>query len=170
MVDSASLSALQIFQQEHHPSIMGVGQAKEGLSVFGMLNKCVTPMGRRLLQLWFLRPIINLEVITERQAAISMFIHSPDTAKAVGFVTRLEGQRLTADLQDYLPDYEFAFEGRGEEMDGMYYYSDTTRGLDQEMGDMLHKIHDFEVLQSALDLVRSPIGKRARSNSTAWLV
>ena len=53
---------MQIFQQEHHPSVMGVGQPKEGLSVFGMLNKCVTAMGRRLLQLWFLRPIINLEV------------------------------------------------------------------------------------------------------------
>ena len=53
---------MQIFQQEHHPSVMGVGQSKEGLSVFGMLNKCVTAMGRRLLQLWFLRPIINLEV------------------------------------------------------------------------------------------------------------
>ena len=53
---------MQIFQQEHHPSVMGLGQAKEGLSVFGMLNKCVTPMGRRLLQLWFVRPIINLQV------------------------------------------------------------------------------------------------------------
>lgn len=63
----------------------------------------------------------------------------------VGFVTRLEGQRLTADLQDYLPDYEFAFEGQGDEVGGMYYYSDTTRELNAEMGDMLHKIRDFEV-------------------------
>ena len=67
------------------------------------------------------------------------------TGLQVGFVTRLEGQRLTADLQDYLPDYQFAFEGAGEEVGGMYYYSDTTRALNDEMGDMLHKIHDFEV-------------------------
>ena len=59
---------------------------------------------------------------------------------------RLEGHRLTAALEDHLPDYEFAFEGHGEGMAGMYYYSDTTRQLDAEMGDMLHKIHDCEVL------------------------
>lgn len=58
-------------------------------------------------------------------------------------MTRLEGQRLTADLEDCLPDYKFAFEGSGGE--GMYYYSDATHELNAEMGDMLHKIHDFEV-------------------------
>ncbi|MCJ1423469.1 hypothetical protein MMC29_001352 [Sticta canariensis] len=399
----AASCAVQVFQQEHHPSIMGVGQAKEGLSVYGMLNKCVTSMGRRLLQLWLLRPIINLEmytigdahagadlvcviagitgsaivqVIRERQDAVSMFMHAPaDSLKSlkallskikdvpkilqrlrvsqgtaakdfgllsqslasltllkhtmlspellclprgassafasstgiqsdpaslphhhssgrsggapsgivrkaficiddslqtchslitsvidadqdnemviapgvsnqldelklayaglpsmlthvveqelqriprslrqgcagsnqtwsiiympqvtsaalgwvrnvsdvaphphaicqhpsnihrpgsvtscaapkqllsqqhppqVGFVTRLEGQRLTADLQDCLPDYQFAFEGSGVEVGGMYYYSDATRELNAEVGDMLHKIHDFE--------------------------
>lgn len=41
---------------------MGVGQAKEGLSVYGMVNKCITSMGRNLLRLWLLRPMINLEV------------------------------------------------------------------------------------------------------------
>jgi hypothetical protein len=38
------------------------GQAKEGFSVFGSLNKCVSPQGRRLLRLWFCRPIVNLQV------------------------------------------------------------------------------------------------------------
>ena len=65
---------VQIFQQEHHPSAMGVGQSKEGLSVFGMLNKCITAMGRRLLQLWFRRPMINLEVITMRRLGVRNFI------------------------------------------------------------------------------------------------
>jgi hypothetical protein len=31
----------------------------------------------------------------------------------VGFVVRLEGHRLTADLEDELPDFEFAFESSG---------------------------------------------------------
>ena len=68
----------------------------------------------------------------------------------MGFVTRLEGQRLTADLEDYLPDYDFAFEGAGQEVGGHYYHSNTTRALNAEMGDMLHKIHDFEVKTSGL--------------------
>ena len=43
---------------------MGIGGAKEGYSVFGLLNRCVSPMGKRMLRLWFLRPIINLDVCT----------------------------------------------------------------------------------------------------------
>ncbi|KAG5109369.1 hypothetical protein JHK82_038592 [Glycine max] len=49
-LDTAAHEALQIFQIDKHPSHMGIGRAKEGFSVFGMMNKCVTPMGRRLLR------------------------------------------------------------------------------------------------------------------------
>ena len=43
---------------------MGIGGSKEGFSVFGLLSAaCSTPMGRRMLRLWFLRPIVNLEVL-----------------------------------------------------------------------------------------------------------
>ncbi len=41
---------------------MGIGTAKEGLSVFGLLNKCVTPMGRRLLRTWFVRITADVQV------------------------------------------------------------------------------------------------------------
>ena len=68
-------------QEELHPSAMGIGQSKEGFSVFGMLNKCMSPMGRRQLKLWFLRPIINLDVLNERQAAIQELMRSPELMK-----------------------------------------------------------------------------------------
>ena len=58
---------------------------------------------------------------------------------------RLEGQRLSAALEDFLPDYEFAFEGNGGEVGGMYYHTDRTRQLNAHFGDMLHKIQDLEV-------------------------
>lgn len=61
---------------------------------------------------------------------------------------RVEGQRLTADVEDCLPDYEFAFEGGGggdDEAGGFYYRCNRTRELHAEFGDMLHKIHDLEV-------------------------
>lgn len=41
---------------------MGIGSSKEGFSVFGSLNRCISPVGRRLLRTWFLRPIIDLKV------------------------------------------------------------------------------------------------------------
>ncbi|DBA75705.1 TPA: MutS protein msh5 [Trebouxia sp. C0005] len=284
-VDSASMLALQIFQEDRHPSAMGIGQSKEGFSVFGMLNSCVSSMGRRLLRLWFLRPIINLDMLNQRQDAVHFFMHAPDIIKSVksvlrktrdipqllrrlqslrarltsktsacaspsgsgmshlhaqgflspgtphweqgsvpasghtsnasgswqrpsiiqrvlactgnelltchslfsdiidfeqtedgmmvveqeltrvprqlgslvnqqlwsilympqvGFVMRLEGQRLSAALEDFLPDFQFAFEGNGGEVSGMYYHTDRTRQLNAHFGDMLHQIQDLE--------------------------
>lgn len=43
-VDAASLAALSIFAEERHPSRMGIGSTKEGLSLFGIANRCVTQM------------------------------------------------------------------------------------------------------------------------------
>ena len=58
---------------------------------------------------------------------------------------RLVGKPLTADLEEYLPDYRFAFEGVGAEAEGFYYTSQRSRELNAEFGDLLHKIRDFEV-------------------------
>ncbi|XP_010244492.1 PREDICTED: DNA mismatch repair protein MSH5 isoform X3 [Nelumbo nucifera] len=77
-LDSAAYEALQIFQIDKHPSHMGIGRAKEGFSVFGMLNKCITPMGRRLLRSWFLRPILDLENLNSRLNTISFFLCSEE--------------------------------------------------------------------------------------------
>ena len=63
----------------------------------------------------------------------------------VGFLVRIEGQRLTADVAECLPDYEFAFEGADEGVPGMYYRCNRTRDLQAHFGDMLHRIHDLEV-------------------------
>lgn len=58
---------------------------------------------------------------------------------------RLEGKPLTADLEDYLPDFKFAFEGAGAEAGGYYYTSNRSQELNQQFGDLLHKIRDLEV-------------------------
>ena len=62
LVDPVSMAALHILQEERHPSKMGIGQSKEGFSLLSMLNGCVGVPGRRLMRLWFLRPIIDLQV------------------------------------------------------------------------------------------------------------
>ena len=58
---------------------------------------------------------------------------------------RVEGQRLGVDLEECLPDYDFAFEGGGDDGGGFYYRCERTRQLHTEFGDMLHRIHDLEV-------------------------
>ncbi|KAL4579994.1 hypothetical protein LXL04_016166 [Taraxacum kok-saghyz] len=82
-VDSAAHEALQIFQTDKHPSHMGIGRSKEGFSVFGMMNKCVTPMGKRLLRTWFLRPILDLDNLNSRLDAISFFFSSEELSTAL---------------------------------------------------------------------------------------
>ena len=68
---TGSVTAVAEAQEEQHPGkTMGIGSNKEGFSVFGVLNKCVTSMGRRLLRLWFTRPIIDLHALNDRQDAI----------------------------------------------------------------------------------------------------
>ncbi|KAF0923351.1 hypothetical protein E2562_006262, partial [Oryza meyeriana var. granulata] len=82
-LDATAHEALQIFQVDKHPSYMGIGRAKEGFSVFGMLNKCVTPMGKHLLRTWFLRPIINIDVINNRLNTISFFLCCEEVMSAL---------------------------------------------------------------------------------------
>ncbi|XP_063944989.1 DNA mismatch repair protein MSH5 isoform X3 [Daucus carota subsp. sativus] len=82
-IDSAAHEALQIFQIDKHPSHMGIGRAKEGFSVFGMMNKCVTPLGRRLLKNWFLRPILDLDNLNNRLNVISFFLLSEELSSSL---------------------------------------------------------------------------------------
>ena len=58
---------------------------------------------------------------------------------------RLEGKPLTADLEDFLPDYKFAFEGSGQEAGGFYYTNARSQELNERFGDLLYKIRDLEV-------------------------
>lgn len=46
LIDGPSLSALDVFKEEEHPSAMGIGSSKEGASVYGLLQRCVTGMVR----------------------------------------------------------------------------------------------------------------------------
>ncbi|XP_011012095.1 PREDICTED: DNA mismatch repair protein MSH5 isoform X4 [Populus euphratica] len=80
-LDAAAHEALQIFQIDKHPSHMGIGGAKEGFSVFGMMNKCMTPIGKRLLRNWFLRPLLDVENLNGR---LNAKFDSPSSLSTVG--------------------------------------------------------------------------------------
>uniref|UniRef100_A0A7I4D8H6 DNA mismatch repair proteins mutS family domain-containing protein n=1 Tax=Physcomitrium patens TaxID=3218 RepID=A0A7I4D8H6_PHYPA len=84
-VDASTHDALHIFQVDKHASSMGIGKAKEGFSLFGLLNKCLTQPGRKLLRLWFLRPILDLSVLNDRldTRQVSAFRLSQDLVSAL---------------------------------------------------------------------------------------
>jgi DNA mismatch repair protein MSH5 len=72
---SDAIKSLQIFDQEAHANLH-FSKMKEGLSLYGILNKCITHNGKLLLRNWLLRPSTESQVIESRQDAIECFLES----------------------------------------------------------------------------------------------
>ncbi|XP_023118340.2 mutS protein homolog 5 [Amphiprion ocellaris] len=73
-IDRDTYSVLQIFKSELHPSVYKLQSGeKEGLSLYGILNRCRCKFGSKLLRLWFLRPTQDLAVLHRRQEVIRFF-------------------------------------------------------------------------------------------------
>nr|XP_023658277.1 mutS protein homolog 5 [Paramormyrops kingsleyae] len=79
-VDRDTYSVLQVFKLELHPSVYKLQSGeKEGLSLYGILNRCRSKFGSRLLRQWFLRPSRDLSVLSRRQEVVRFF-SSPRSA------------------------------------------------------------------------------------------
>ncbi|XP_046958342.1 mutS protein homolog 5 [Lynx rufus] len=74
-IDQDTYSVLQIFKSESHPSVYKVASGlKEGLSLFGILNRCHCKWGQKLLRLWFTRPTHDLGELNSRLDVIQFFL------------------------------------------------------------------------------------------------
>nr|XP_025123235.1 mutS protein homolog 5 isoform X2 [Bubalus bubalis] len=74
-IDQDTYSVLQIFKSESHPSVYKVTSGlKEGLSLFGILNRCRCKWGEKLLRLWFTRPTQDLGELNSRLDVIQFFL------------------------------------------------------------------------------------------------
>ncbi|XP_074167535.1 mutS protein homolog 5 isoform X3 [Sminthopsis crassicaudata] len=74
-IDQDTYSVLQIFKSETHPSVYKVVSGlKEGLSLFGILNRCRSKRGEKLLRLWLMRPTRDLEELNSRLDVIQFFL------------------------------------------------------------------------------------------------
>ncbi|KAK2844558.1 hypothetical protein Q5P01_011217 [Channa striata] len=73
-IDRDTYSVLQIFKSDRHPSVYKLCSGeKEGLSLYGILNRCRSKFGSKLLRQWFLRPTQELAVLHRRQEVIRFF-------------------------------------------------------------------------------------------------
>ncbi|KAL7687160.1 putative DNA mismatch repair protein MutS, core [Plasmopara halstedii] len=73
-IDKSTFQSLQIFNHEAHPSLIkGAGRAKEGFSLFGLLNRTVTKSGAFMLHRWMLTPLVTRGRIEERQSSVAFF-------------------------------------------------------------------------------------------------
>jgi DNA mismatch repair protein MutS len=68
-LDYTTLRHLEILEPQHHDT-------PRNASLYGALNKTVTPMGARLLRQWLSQPLSRVEPIRQRQDAVQMFIEN----------------------------------------------------------------------------------------------
>jgi DNA mismatch repair protein MutS len=68
-LDQTTLRHLEILEPQHH-------DAPRNASLYGALNKTVTPMGARLLRQWLSQPLAKVEPIRHRQDAVQTFIEN----------------------------------------------------------------------------------------------
>ena len=74
-INPCTFAALHIFSTEHHPLIAkGPGNAKEGFSLYSLLDRTQSKGGRKLLREWMMKPLIDLDAIRERQDAVELFL------------------------------------------------------------------------------------------------
>ena len=70
-VDALTARALSIFRQEGHP--LAGGRAKEGNSVYGLLNRTVSGVGAKVLRSWLQWPSADMAVLQARLDAVEFF-------------------------------------------------------------------------------------------------
>ncbi|CAH0476482.1 unnamed protein product [Peronospora belbahrii] len=76
-IDKTTLQSLQIFNHEAHPSLIkGSGRAKEGFSLFGLLNRTMTKSGGCMLRRWMLTPLVSSVQIAERHNSVAFFANT----------------------------------------------------------------------------------------------
>ncbi|KAF7490810.1 MutS -like protein 5 [Sarcoptes scabiei] len=74
LMDQFSFEALDIFQNEWHPSILKRSSTKkEGFTLFGIFNTCASKVGSYYLKKIFLQPITDFDVLTDRLQLIELF-------------------------------------------------------------------------------------------------
>ncbi|KAE8288785.1 MutS protein-like protein 5 [Larimichthys crocea] len=99
-IDRDTYSVLQIFKSEFHPSVYKLHSGeKEGLSLYGILNRCRCKFGSKLLRQWFLRPTQDLAVLHRRQEVIRFFT-SPRNSDALS--TLQSSLRNISNIPTYL--------------------------------------------------------------------
>jgi DNA mismatch repair protein MSH5 len=82
-VDVPTLYSLGVLSTDDHPAMLSVGKSKEGLSLISILDETKSPLGRKLLRTWILRPLIKADEIALRTEGVRFFA-SPGNTGLVG--------------------------------------------------------------------------------------
>jgi len=70
LLDDATIRNLEL--------IYPLRDSNVGKTLYGVINKCQTPMGQRLLRKWLLRPLIDLKGVSDRLDKVDEFVNNPE--------------------------------------------------------------------------------------------
>lgn len=75
-LDASALKALNLMPNAE----LG---GNKNMSLYGLLNRCKTSQGQRLLGRWLKQPLVNLHSILERQNVVEMFVNDGNTRRTL---------------------------------------------------------------------------------------
>ncbi|GFR32975.1 mutS protein homolog 5, partial [Trichonephila clavata] len=164
-IDENSFRALQIFQEERHPSVYKSSSGiKEGLSLYGICNKCKSSIGKKELKHWFLLPSNDPNLLSDRQAAVKYFVSTKNSdimstlqgsLKHIKFLPRIITRMKTAQasMNDWMSLYKTAYHAmligeicrsRASSLEIFKQISSTFSTDLFRIASLLNKIIDFE--------------------------
>ena len=95
-VDAGALAALGVFESEAHPSKMGLGVPKEGISLQGTFQAlCASVLGKQAVRSWLQNPLDDILGIRGRLDAVEFFVTMPHVIDAVTDVLQSTADVLT---------------------------------------------------------------------------
>lgn len=76
-LDNSALRALNLFPEP------GQTGSSKNTSVYGLLNRCRTGQGQRLLGQWLKQPLVNVHAIKQRQDLVELFVRDNNTRELI---------------------------------------------------------------------------------------
>ena len=115
-LDGAALRALHVLKEQGQGASGGGGQPDTGFSLYSLLNRCKTPMGKRLLHRWLKQPLVDVAAINARLDVVAALASDPElrdslrngTLRSLPDVERLARklERQAVSLQDLCRLYQ----------------------------------------------------------------
>ncbi|WVR08513.1 hypothetical protein IAU60_005568 [Kwoniella sp. DSM 27419] len=76
-LDASALKALNLMP---NPNELG---GNKNMSLYGLLNRCKTAQGQRLLGRWLKQPLVNLHEIVQRQKVVEVFVDDSESRRII---------------------------------------------------------------------------------------